>query len=57
MQRFLKTVKMIIFQMKIFDIFLIFAQNKDCGYIEAVLTSTHNLCFRAKIRRKMYTPE
>ena len=23
---------------------------------EAVLTSTHNLCFRAKLRKKMYTP-
>ena len=35
-----------------FDIFLIFAQNIDCGYkFEAVLTSTHNLCFGAKIRK------
>ena len=24
--------------------------------IEAVLTSTHDLCFRAKIRKIMYTP-
>ena len=44
------------FQMKVFDIFLIFAQNIDCGYrleplIEAVLTSTHDLCFRVKIRK------
>ena len=58
------------FQTKSFDIFLIFAQNIDCGYklepthrggitasprwyrlIEAVLTSTHNLCFGAKIRK------
>ena len=40
------------FQLKNFDIFLIFAQNIDCGYrlAEAVLTSTHNLCFGAKIR-------
>ena len=43
--------------MKFFDIFLIFAQNIDCGYTlepphcEAVLTSSHNLCFRAKIRK------
>ena len=47
--------------MKKFDIFLIFAQNIDCGYklepprrggtAEAVLTSTHNLCFGAKIRK------
>ena len=36
------------FQMKILNIFLIFAQNIDC---EAVLTSTHNLCFGAKIRK------
>ena len=46
------------FQMKNCDIFLIFAQNIDCGY-EAVLTSTHNLCFRAKIRKlciPMLTP-
>ena len=32
------------------DIFLIFAQNIDCG--EAVLTSTHILCFGAKIRTR-----
>ena len=47
------------FHWKIFDIF---AQNIDCGYTlepplphvrtsEAVLTSTHNLCFGAKIRK------
>ena len=50
------------FRRKIFDIFLIFAQNIDCGYTlepptgEAVLTSTHNLCFGAKIRKNRYTP-
>ena len=43
------------------SIFLNFAQNIDYGYTveppgEAVLTSTHNLCFRAKIRKIMYTP-
>ena len=51
--------KMDNFQMKIFDIFLSFAQNIDCGYTlepEAVQTSTHNLCFRAKLTKKMYTP-
>ena len=38
----------------------IFALNIDCGYTlepalsEAVLTSTHNLCFRAKIRKNEY---
>ena len=39
------------FQMKIFNIFLIFARNIDCGYTLEPLTSTHNLCFRAKIRK------
>ena len=43
-----------IFQMKNCDIFLIFAQNIDRGYTEAVLTSTHNLCLRAKIRKNVY---
>ena len=41
-------------QMKKCDIFPIFAQNIDRGYslkTEAVLTSTHDLCFRAKIRK------
>ena len=38
------------FQIKNSDIFHISAQNIDCGYSleplgEAVLTSTHNLCF------------
>ena len=42
-------------------IFLIFAQNIDCGYTigEAVLTSTHNLCFGVKIRKigiPLHTP-
>ena len=36
------------FQMKNCDIFLFFAQNIDC---ETVLTSTRDLCFRAKIRK------
>ena len=35
--------------------FFIFAQKIDCGYIEAVLTSTDNICFRAKLK-KMYSP-
>ena len=69
-QRIFTAVKMAIqcIQMKKCYIFLIFAQNIDCGYTleppqpqgggslslcEAVLTSTHNLRFRAKI---MYTP-
>ena len=50
--------------MKKFDIFLIFAQifYIDCRYslepphIKAILTSTHNLCFRAKVRKLMYPP-
>ena len=44
------------------DIFLIFAQNIDFGYTleppqrgGAVITSTHNLCFRAKIKKEMNT--
>ena len=56
------------FQLKKFDIFLIFAQNIDCGYTlepprnrlgEAVRTSSHNLCFGAKIRKigiPLHTP-
>ena len=52
-----------------FDTLLIFAPNIDCGYTlepprpggssEAVLTSTHNLCFGAKIRKigiPLHTP-
>ena len=42
------------FQMKNSDTFLKFAQNIDCGFSEAVLTSTHNLCFGAKIRKNVY---
>ena len=41
------------FQMKFFNIIPIFAQNIDCGYTLAVLTSTHNLCFGAKIRKNI----
>ena len=41
------------FQMKVVTCFLIFALNIDCWYTH-VLTSTNNLCFRAKIT-KMYT--
>ena len=44
-----------IFIIKKFDILLMFAPNIDCGYMlergEAVLTSSHNLCFGPKIRR------
>ena len=45
------------FKLKSFDYFLIFAQSIYCGYTlepplnEAVLTDTHNICFRAKIRK------
>ena len=42
------------FQMKNCDIFIIFAQNIDCGST-LDLKRTHNLYFRAKIR-KVYTP-
>ena len=40
------------FQMKSIIIFLTFAQIIDCGC--SVLTSTHNLCFRAKIEKNEY---
>ena len=51
-QKKILVVKMKIFTGKKIDIFLIFAQNIGCGYtLEAVLTSTHNLCFEAKIRK------
>ena len=44
-----------------FYIFLIFTQNIDCGYMlgEAVLMSTHNLCFAQKITKiciPLHTP-
>ena len=51
------------FQMKNCDGFLIFAQNIDCLYtleppqFEAVLTSTHNLCFTAKVEQETFTPQ
>ena len=51
------TVKIVKFILKkIFDIFHIFAQNIEA---EAVLTSIHNLCFGAKIRKigiPLHTP-
>ena len=62
-QQYFTAVKNVHFQMKFVNIFLIFAQNIDCGYTldfdlrrvsEAVLTSTHNLCFGAKIRKNVY---
>ena len=52
-----KDVKNEDLQQKFFDIFLIFAQNIDCG--EAVLTNTHKLCYEAKIRKigiPLHTP-
>ena len=52
--QFFTAVKNDNFQMKNFDVFFFFAQNIDCGY--TVLTSTHNLCFRAKIREKNEYP-
>ena len=42
------------FQITNCDIFLIFALNINSGYNEAVLSSTHNLYLRAKIRKKVY---
>ena len=59
-QRFFKKIEN--FQLKNFDIFVIFAQNIDCGYTlepEAVLTITHNLCFGAKMTKigiPLHTP-
>ena len=49
------------FQIKNSDIFHISTQNIDCGYLldclsETVLRSTHNLCFRAKIRKNNVYP-
>ena len=38
----------------VYIIFLISVQNRDCGYsllAEAVLTSTHNLCFEQKYEK------
>ena len=43
--------KTVNFQMTNCDMFLMFAQNIDRGYNEAVLMSIHNLCFRAKVRK------
>ena len=56
-----KSGKNDIFRSKNVTFFLIFAQNIDCGYtlepprVEAVLTCIRNLCFVAKIRKKMDT--
>ena len=49
------------FQINNPDIFHISAQNIDCGYslepfCEAVLTSTHNLCFWEEIRKNNVYP-
>ena len=59
-QRFFTALKMTIFIWFFSYYFQIFAQKIDCGYTlepprEAFLRSTHNLCFRAKMK-KMYTP-
>ena len=57
--QYFTAVKMIVSD-EFFNFVLIFAQNFDCRYTlerpQAVLTSTHNLCFGAKIRNK-YSPE
>ena len=47
--------------MKNCDIFLIFAQNIDCGYSlepprRGGSNEYHNLCFQSEIRKIMYTP-
>ena len=46
-----KVVKNENFHWKKFGIFLIFAQNIDCGYTLEPPLHTHNLCFGAKIRK------
>ena len=43
------------------DVFLFFDKNINCGYmlerlIEAVLSSTNNLCFSTEIRKKNVYP-
>ena len=54
---FFRAIKIGNFQLKNCDIFLFFAHNINCGYLlEPPLTGTHNQCFRAKIRKIMYTP-
>ena len=59
--QFFTGVKTIIFRKEEEDIFLIFAQNIDCWYTlepphcdEEVLTSTCNLCLRARTRNNVY---
>ena len=47
---FSKVVKIENFPLKKFDIFFYFS-SKHRLWAEAVLTSTHNLCFEAKIRK------
>ena len=60
--RFSYVLKIENFQLKDFDIFLIFApKHRLVAYIQErqVLTSTHNLCFGAKIRKlgiHLHTP-
>ena len=57
----LKAVKMINFKTKIVIFFLFLLKTHIVGTREnrinvAVLRSTHNLCFKANIRRIIYTP-
>ena len=46
------------FQLICFTIFIFLIKTYTCivGTIEAVLTGTHNICFRAKNKKIMYTP-
>ena len=56
-QRIFFSIKNLKFHWKNFDNFNIFCSDIDCGFkLEAVLTSTHNQCFGAKIRKNRYTP-
>ena len=40
---------------KNFDIFFLFSLLKDCSYNLESPQSTHNICFRSKMRKNRYT--
>ena len=42
--------------MEKWSILMCLLKNIDCGYAEAVLTSTHNLCFGTKIDMSLQSP-
>ena len=55
-QRMLSTLKIENFQQKIFDIFLIFAQNIDCGYTLEGSNKYPQSMFWIKNKKNRYTP-